>query len=151
MRATTLKAFAHQDLPFEELVDTLAQERGLEPAAFAEKTAQVMIWLQTAALRPAGSCGQKLAFEEANPNMLVPLMTITKFDIVLMLRESGDGLWGICVYKPHLFSVKAIDRLLRDFQKVVEQMLARPERPLSAIRAFTELGIGPSRKLGQRI
>ena len=36
VRATTLAAFAHQDLPFEELAETLERERGLEPAALAQ-------------------------------------------------------------------------------------------------------------------
>ena len=35
--------------------------------------------------------------------MLVPLVTITTFDVILMLRESTHGLVGTCVYKPHLF------------------------------------------------
>jgi acyl-CoA synthetase (AMP-forming)/AMP-acid ligase II/acyl carrier protein len=129
VRTTTLAAFAHQDLPFEELVATLERERALEPAALA----QVMILLQNAALRPIGSSGRKLAFEEANPSMLLPLVTITPFDIILMLRESAHGLVGCCVYKPHLFRAKTIDRLLRDFRKVLEAMLTQPERPISTI------------------
>jgi len=52
----------------------------------------MMIWLQNAALRPIASSGHKLAFEEANPTMLLPLVTITKFDVILMLRETGLGL-----------------------------------------------------------
>ena len=56
VRATTLAAFAHQDLPFEELVETLERERALEPAALA----QVMIWLQNAALRPRRAPGTRL-------------------------------------------------------------------------------------------
>ncbi len=130
VRATALAAFTHQELPFEELVETLERERGLKPAALSK----MMIWLQNAALRPIASSGHKLAFEEANPSMLLPLVTITKFDVILMLRESGRGLVGCCVYKPHLFRASMIDRLLRDFRKVLELMLAQPERPISTIR-----------------
>jgi non-ribosomal peptide synthetase component F len=129
VRATTLAAFAHQDLPFEELVATLERERALEPAALA----QVMILLQNVALRPIANAGRKLAFEEANPSMLLPLVTVTTFDVILMLRESAHGLVGCCVYKPHLFRATAIDRLLRDFRKVLERMLTQPERPISTI------------------
>jgi acyl-CoA synthetase (AMP-forming)/AMP-acid ligase II len=129
VRATTLAAFAHQDLPFEELVQTLERERALEPVALA----QVMIWLQNAALRPLASSGHKLTFEEANPRMLSPLVTITTFDVILMLRESTHGLGGCCVYKPHLFGARTIDRLLRDFQKVLQHMVTQPERPISAM------------------
>jgi acyl-CoA synthetase (AMP-forming)/AMP-acid ligase II/acyl carrier protein len=129
VRATTLAAFAHQDLPFEELVATLEHERALEPAALA----QVMILLQNATLRPLATSGHKLAFEEANPSMLSPLVTVTTFDVMLVLRESTHGLAGCCVYKPHLFRATAIDRLLRDFRKVLERMLTQPERPISTI------------------
>jgi non-ribosomal peptide synthetase component F len=129
VRATALAAFAHQDLPFEDLVEMLERERGLDPAALAH----TMIWLQNAALRPLASSGQELSFEEANPNALLPLVTITTFDVTLMLRESSDGLGGCCVYKPHLFGKRIIDRLLRDFQEVLEHMVSQPERPISEI------------------
>jgi hypothetical protein len=61
-------------------------------------------------------------------------MTITKFDVILMLRESGRELVGCCVYKPHLFRATMIDRILRDFRKVLELMLTQPDRPISTIR-----------------
>jgi acyl-CoA synthetase (AMP-forming)/AMP-acid ligase II len=130
VRATTLAAFANQDLPFEEVVATLERERALEPAALA----QVMMWLQNSTLRPIVGSGHGLTFEEAVPSMLLPLATITTFDVVLMLRESAQGLVGTCVYKPHLFGARAVDRLLRDFQEVLEQMVRQPERPISTIR-----------------
>jgi acyl-CoA synthetase (AMP-forming)/AMP-acid ligase II len=130
VRATTLAAFAHQDLPFEELVETLERERALEPVTLS----QVMILLQNATLRPTANSGHTLMFEEADPSMLLPLVTTTTFDVILMLHESAHGLVGTCVYKPHLFGVLTIDRLLRDFQEVLEHMVAQPERPISAIR-----------------
>jgi len=130
VRATTLTAFANQDLPFEELVETLERERALKPAALAK----VMILFQNATLRPSVRSGHMLSFEEAHPSMLLPLVTVTTFDVILMLHENRHGLEGSCVYKPHLFSASTINRLLRDFQEVLEHMVTEPNRPISAIR-----------------
>jgi hypothetical protein len=129
VRATTFLALANQDIPFEEVVSTLERERGLKPAALA----QVMMWLQNEALRPTVTSRHKLAFEEADPGVLRPIVTITTFDLVLMLRESTLGLVGTCVYKPHVFTVDAVDGLLEDFQRVLEYMVRHPDRPISAI------------------
>jgi hypothetical protein len=90
--------------------------------------------LQNASLRPTSGAGHGFVFEEANPDMLQPLVTLTQFDIILMLRDSGRGLAGCCVYKPHLLRARTIDRLLRDFRHVLEVMLAQPDRPISTIR-----------------
>ncbi len=130
VRATTLKAYAHQDLPFEVLAETLARERGLDPT----KLSQVMILLHNAALRPQTSAGRALAFEEADPGMPMPLVTTTTYDVILSLRETAQGLLGSCIYKPHLFGSKWIDRLLVDFQKILDQMASEPEQRISTIR-----------------
>ena len=130
VRATTLAAFAHQDLPFQELAQTLERERRLKPRALVN----IMILLQNDTLRPVLTSGHRLSFAEANPNMLVPLVTMTSFDVILMLRESAGGVVGTCVYKPHLFRARTIDRLLGDFHEVLELMTTRPERPISEIR-----------------
>jgi acyl-CoA synthetase (AMP-forming)/AMP-acid ligase II len=128
VRATTLAAFDHQDLPFEELADALGRERAINPASLAK----VLILLQNATLRPPAKFEGTLACEEANPNMILPLVTTTTYDVILALVESGSGLVGTCIYKPSLFSAREIDRLLQDFECVIEQMVAQPERPISA-------------------
>ena len=130
VRATTLEAYAHQDLPFEVLAETLARERGLDPS----KLAQVMILLHNAALRPQSGTGRALAFEEADPGMPMPLVTTTTYDVILSLRETAQGLVGSCIYKPHLFGSKWIDRLLADLQRILEQMASEPEQRISTIR-----------------
>ena len=53
----------------------------------------------------------------------------------MLQHESSQGLVGCCVYKPHLFRANMIDRLLGDFRKVLELMLAQPERPISTIQS----------------
>jgi len=129
VRATTFGAFANQDLPFEVLLETLESERPVKPATLAP----VMIQLNNATLRQTSGAKRALKFEEANPSIVVPLITATTFDVILMLHEDARGLTGSCVYKPHLFRPKDIDGLLQDFQSVLEQMLTQPEWPISAI------------------
>ncbi len=129
VRATTLAAYANQDLPFEELAATLECERGVDPAELC----RVLIVLHNAALRPVASTGTSLCLEEANPAMPQPLVTASNFDVILALREGREGLVGSWIYKPHLFSARSIDRLCQDYRKVLEQMVNAPHRPISAI------------------
>ena len=135
VRTTTLAAFANQDIPFGEVVDILQHEQQLEPATLA----QVMMWLQSPALRPTVGFEHGFTFEEIDPGVLRPPVTITTFDIILMLRENADGgLVGTCVYKPVLFGARTIERLLRNFQRVLEHLIRQPELPVSAIRLSLE-------------
>jgi acyl-CoA synthetase (AMP-forming)/AMP-acid ligase II/acyl carrier protein len=134
VRTTTLAAFANQDLPIEELANVLDRDRNLKPAALAN----VMIMLENATLRPIGAAGSKLAFEEANSNMLMPLVTMTTFDVILMFKERNNGLVATCVYKPHTFTASTIDRLLRDFEEVLTRMVTEPAQPISSIRVTME-------------
>jgi non-ribosomal peptide synthetase component F len=134
VRATMLAAFAHTDFPFDELVQTLERERDIKPHALAN----VMILLQNATLRPTARSAHKLALVQANTSMLLPLVTMTSFNVIFALTENSQGLTGTCVYKPHLFPVRRIERLLRDFHEVLECMTGQPEQPISAMRIFSE-------------
>jgi non-ribosomal peptide synthetase component F len=127
VRATTLEALANQDIPFEVVVEALERDRAIDPAALA----QVQLSLQGSSLRDVSGSDRGLQLEELIPGMALPLVTVTTFDVTLTLRDTAEGLVGACVYKPDRFAVEAIDRLLRDFQEVVEFMVAHPERSIS--------------------
>lgn len=129
VRAATLGALANQDIAFEAVVEALERDRAIDRAALA----QVKMSLQGDSLRSAASLDHRLAFEEVDPGMLLPLVTMTTFDVTLTLCESAGRLVGTCVYKPHLFGAEAIDRLLQDLQQVLEQVVMQPERPISVI------------------
>ncbi len=75
--------------------------------------------------------------------MPMPLVTTTTYDVILVLRESAQGLVGSCIYKPHLFGSKWIDRLLADLKKILERMVEEPERRISTIR-IARSSKGPS-------
>jgi hypothetical protein len=85
-------------------------------------------------LRPRTRSEGSLAFEEVDPTLISPLVTTTTFDAIFALVEARVGLVGTCIYKPNLFSVETIDCLVLDFERTIEQMVALPERPISAIR-----------------
>jgi acyl-CoA synthetase (AMP-forming)/AMP-acid ligase II len=129
VRSTTLAAFANQDVAFEEVVAALEEQSAVEP----EDLAQCIMWLQNASLRPIVKSTQGLALEELDPGLLLPVATLTAFDVMLMLRETSQGLVGTCVYKPQLFRGEEIHHLLQDFGQVLEQMIKRPQRRISEL------------------
>jgi non-ribosomal peptide synthetase component F len=136
VRATTLAAYAHQDLPFEVLVRSCEHESNRPRVSLC----QVMLILQDAVRQLPQPSASSLRFLHTDPG-IVELETMpTTFDIVFMLREGPQGLSGSCVYKPHLFDAATIQRLVDDFQQVLERISAVPEQPLAAFHALGELG-----------
>jgi amino acid adenylation domain-containing protein len=135
VRATTLAAYAHQDLPFEDLVQTLERERGLERTSLC----QVMIILQNAMVRPLQRTARTLSFRETDLSTLMPPMVATTFDLVFMVRDRLEGLAVSCIYKADLFEAATIDRMLTGLQRVLEGLIAQPEQPLSTFRALSRL------------
>ena len=129
VRATTLGALANQDIPFEAVVEALERDRAIDPASVA----QVKMSLLSPSSRAVAVSDHGLGLEEVVPGMALPLVTMTTFDVTLILRDSAKGLVGTCVYKPDLFGAEAVDRMLQDFQQVLECMIAQPERPISEI------------------
>ena len=85
VRATALAAYAHQDLPFEDLVQTLERERGLKPSSLC----QVMFILQNAMHRPLQRSARTLSFLETDLSILMPPLVGTTFDVVLLATRKA--------------------------------------------------------------
>jgi amino acid adenylation domain-containing protein len=129
VRDITLAAYAHQDLPFEDLVQELERERALKRSSLC----QVLFVLQHAVPPPSQLPGLTLRIMEAHQSMTEPGVTATTFDCILMMRETPQGLTASCIYKTALFEAATIKRLLSDFQGVLERLVAQPEQPLSTV------------------
>jgi non-ribosomal peptide synthetase component F len=130
VRATTLTAYSHQDLPFEELVQTLEREHHLQGASLC----QVLVIWQNAMLRPLQFSPRRLSFLTIEQNVVAPNAALTTFDIILALRERPQGLTGTCLYKTDLFEAATISRMLDDFQEVLACLSAQPEQRLATFR-----------------
>ncbi|HEV7516301.1 MAG TPA: condensation domain-containing protein, partial [Thermoanaerobaculia bacterium] len=116
-REVALAAYAHQELPFERLVDELKVERRrdrnpLFQAAFA---------LQNTPLPPLALPGmtlEPLAEEEG----------VAKFDLNLVVVERGAELAGALIYATDLFDAPAAARLGRRYAALLAAFAADPER-----------------------
>lgn len=127
VRETTLTAYAHQDLPFEELVQALEREQNLSRLALC----QMMFIFQPAMPQPLKLPTLTLSFLEYDESVGRPNATATTFDIIFMVKERRRGLSVSCIYKTQLFDAATIDRLLEDFQLVLERLVSQPEQALS--------------------
>ena len=141
VREVTLGAYAHQDLPFEKLVEELHPERSLN----RHPLFQVVFGLQNAPLDELELPGLKLSF--------FPLETqTTRFDLELYLWEASDnfrsrygeeweyseGLRGVAVYNTDLFDEVTIARMLRHFKTLLESIVANPEQRIANLPLLSE-------------
>ncbi|MBA3258986.1 MAG: AMP-binding protein, partial [Gemmatimonadales bacterium] len=122
VRETTLGAFAHQELPFERLVEELGPERLQD----RNPVFQVMFTLQNtprAALELPG-----LALHH------VPTDTGTaKFDLTLYTQEQANGLGVTVEYSTDLFEASTIVRLIGHLETLLEAIVADPDRQIHAL------------------
>jgi non-ribosomal peptide synthetase component F len=132
VRATTLAAYTHQDLPFEDLVRTLERERNIEPASLCQA---MVIWLN-AMVQPRHCAAHALSFLPMEQNVWAPDVALTTFDIILTLREKPQGLTGLCLYKADLFDAATISRMLDDFQYVLGCLSTQPGILLSTFHSL---------------
>jgi amino acid adenylation domain-containing protein len=123
VRAVTLDAYAHQDLPFDKLVETINPERILHITPLF----QVKLILQntpTTALNISG-----LTFET--------LETETKtatFDLVFDIRDTEHGLMGLLKYSTDLFEAKTILRMLKHFETILSHIVNEPTVKINEIK-----------------
>ena len=127
VRATTLAAYDHQDLPFEELIRTLERERNLQRTSLCK----VMVIWQNFMLRPPQYISTKARASRRWSRAQKFLMSHSPRSIFsLALRERPQGLTATCTYKTDLFNAATIGQMLDDFQYVLACLSAKPERAL---------------------
>jgi amino acid adenylation domain-containing protein len=122
IREVTLDAYAHQDLPFEMLVEELQPERDLSRNPLYE----VMFVLQntpTSVQEVSGLTLRALEFDSGT----------SQLDIFLSMFESQEGLTGCLEYNTDIFDSTTITRFISNFQTLLENTLANPEQGISEL------------------
>jgi pristinamycin I synthase-3/4 len=127
VREVTLGAYAHQDLPFERLVDELRPERDLGRHPFFQVSFQLL---------PAGGARLELPGLEVAPFPAAP--RAEKFGLSFAWLdaggpEAGADLTGVLEYDPDLFDRATAARLLDQYGRLLAAALAEPATALSAL------------------
>lgn len=122
----TWQAYAHQDLPFEKLVEALQPERDLS----YHPLFQVKFRLEHASR-------QSVTFPGLTLKLLPQASTTAKLDLGVDLYETPDGLVGGFEYNRDLFQADTIRRLSRHFETLLKAIAADPTQRLAALPLFT--------------
>jgi len=122
VRDRTLAAYAHQDLPFDKLVEVLNPERTLSRTPLF----QVKLVLQ-APLPPLALSGVSATVCEVDSQT-------AKYDLLLNLTDSEIGLTGWMEYSTDLFATDTIARMLSLFETLLNAIAVQSEVKLSVLK-----------------
>ncbi|RKH52739.1 condensation domain-containing protein, partial [Corallococcus llansteffanensis] len=124
VREVTLGAYAHQDVPFDRVVEAVrpARDAGRSPLF------QVLFVLENAPVSQPMGPGLSLRFVDVERQS-------AKFDLTLALWEEAEaGLTGVLEYNSDLFEPATATRWAGHLRALLEQAVAAPEAPLSRLR-----------------
>ncbi|MEU8890789.1 condensation domain-containing protein [Streptomyces sp. NPDC048442] len=121
VRRCATDAYAHQDVPFDRLVEELRPERDLGQHPLFT----VMFQVEGEPALPSGLPGLDVSTHQ------VPY-DIVKFDIEASLTDCGDRFTGVVRYAADLFERSTMERLARDYRELLDRLVGSPEQPISA-------------------
>nr|WP_123476665.1 non-ribosomal peptide synthetase [Pseudomonas canadensis] len=125
VKQRALEAQAHQDLPFEQLVEALQPERSLS----LNPLFQVMFNFQA-----EGRTGDEpQALAQLRIEGLAWDRRTAHFDLDLDVQQSPDGLWASLGYATDLFEASTIERMARHWQNLLQAMVADQEQTIAQL------------------
>jgi acyl carrier protein len=127
VREVALGAYAHQDLPFDKLVEDLQPERSMSHNPIV----QALFVMQNIPSQRRELPGLELA--------PFPLsITRSKFDVAVFMRETGHDMVQDWLYSTELFERETVLRMASQFENLLRHAVLQPETRLNALEMFTE-------------
>jgi len=127
VREVTLSAYAHQEVPFEKLVEDLAPERDPARTPFF----QVAFGLQNAP--PADLELPGLIISSLNVER-----EVARFDLTVWMMDEADGLHVLWTYNTDLFVEETIKRMQGNFETLLRSIVVQPDAQLDALVLLTK-------------
>jgi amino acid adenylation domain-containing protein len=133
VREASLEAYAHQDLPFEKLVEELPPELS---------NSRSPLFQIKFALNPPWSNGRGMASVDLPDLNITSLFGYiyhgkTKYDLILVMREQDEGLGMVFDYNADLFESNTIERMLGHLENLLEGIVSDPDCKISDLPLLT--------------
>ncbi|MES2936923.1 MAG: amino acid adenylation domain-containing protein [Pseudomonadota bacterium] len=125
-KEAALGAYAHQELPFEQLVEHLRPQRSLSYAPLF----QVMFVLQNAP-------HQKLELPGLSLQTVGMPATTAKFDLLCSLTEQQDGVAGTIEYNTDLFDRATVQRFAEHYEVLLRGICEQPALPVKELAVLS--------------
>ncbi|MDF5709057.1 MAG: amino acid adenylation domain-containing protein [Nostoc sp. S4] len=126
VRQMALGAYAHQDMPFEKLVEELQPERD------TSRNPLFQVWFNMLNLRDI-----QLEIPGVAVEPMSMLETASKFDLTLYVTEQNQGIKLDLVYNTDLFTRERTMEMLDQFHYLLEQIVAAPDRQINLYSLVT--------------
>jgi hypothetical protein len=124
-RQMAIEAYAHQDVPFEKVVEMVRPERNFSSTPLF----QILFLLENTPPSDLTLTGLKL--------QPVPLdLHVSTFDIALLLWEKEDELTGTLEYSTELYDAITITRLIEHFITLLEAIGDNPDHDIKSLASF---------------
>ncbi len=123
-----LHAYAHQQVPFERVVEAINPERRLAHTPLF----QVMFSLQTVP-------DSDMQLPGLRASVLPPVAIVAQFDLTLEVREQGDRLFGYFEYSTALFTAASIATLSDRWLRLLEAAVCNPDTPIEKLEMLSAI------------
>jgi amino acid adenylation domain-containing protein len=127
VREETLNAYAHQDIPFEKLVEELQPERSLSYMPLF----QLMFMVQNA---PA----EEFGLQDLNLSEIQVGNPTAKYDLSFYISEVYNHQFVLVLYNSDLFDAPTIKRLLEHYQMLLESIVADRRQRIAELPLLTQ-------------
>ncbi|HSV65997.1 MAG TPA: amino acid adenylation domain-containing protein [Mycobacteriales bacterium] len=127
VKETVLGALAHQEIPFERLVDEIQPERDTSRTPLF----QAMVILQNTPNEGVDLLGLRGA-------EITPPLVNASFDLSMEFGEHAGGLCGLVSYSTDLFDTATIERMVQHLQVLLAGIVTDPGRTVDELPLLTE-------------
>ncbi|MEP7253698.1 MAG: amino acid adenylation domain-containing protein, partial [Ginsengibacter sp.] len=128
VRATTMQAYEHQEVPFEKVVEAVLKERDKSRSPLFQV---MLVFINTPEVGELRLGDIELSAEGYE-------QTTVKFEVTFFIRETANGFEGTVQYNTDLYKEETIKRMILHFNELLKSVIKDPNEKIDLLQMLTE-------------